>query len=270
MKNELSNLKKYSLYCGVFALSLGVSSCSDDDDGDVIDPDRDATGSFTVDDQTISQNTLVLNNVSAGQDSWILVRNSANEVVSDTIAVDENHQGDLRIPLNENAGFSGTDGGDALTISFYEDDDDEGIQGELDSEDDLIEDASDNDIVRTINVTGPSLAATDGQEITANNEVTFTSVRTAGDSWIVLFDDEDNIIGSRSITADDTENVTVPFNEEYIYNPGDNIHARLHIDAEPVGTYDEMDVQETYGYGEDGEAAPYAGTSFTAAAPAGA
>lgn len=276
MKNLTKNLKKHSLYVGVFALSLGVSSCSDDDDGGVNIPDPDdATGSFTVEDQTLSQNTLVLQDVSAGQQSWIVVRNSENVEVADPISVDETTTGDISIVLNQAAGLAGTEEGDNLTISFYEDDDDEGIQGEYDSEDDLIEDASDVDIVRTVNVTGPTLVAADEQIITDSNEVTFTSVRTAGDSWIVLYDDAGDIIGRGQVNATTTENVAVPFNEGYEYTDGDTITPRLHIDEDPVGEFnygvdgvDDLDVQDTYGYGTDGTATPYEGTGFTAVNPA--
>lgn len=384
MKNVGKTIKDYSLYLGVFFLALGFTSCSDDDDGDVLEPDP--TGSITVEDQTVTNNTITVSNVQADEDAWLVVRRGtqtgeqladpvyitegtrsdvnitldqdvalvdgetlvlvlheddgdsifdeitdipftdddgnvsetftvslddtgepgedaavqyyvgdqtisqntihidsirveedswlvarnagsedAPEVVSDTVQLMAGLNENVVLTLNQDANLSGTEEGDDVTLMVHQDD---GVEGEYEYDgesgvDEPITDAESGEAIsQTVNVTAPNLSAEDEQVVTENNEVTFTSVNAAQDSWIVLYIEDDNgdidydnPVGATRVEAGTQEEVTVPFNDTYTPTAGDTIYPRLHVDSPndeeftyTVGGTD--DLPETYGFDE--------------------
>ncbi len=77
MKTAKLNLKMIPLFLGMLALGLGFTSCSDDDDGDgMVNPDPTGQITVTNDAQVISQNTLVVDTVTANTDVWLVARDS--------------------------------------------------------------------------------------------------------------------------------------------------------------------------------------------------
>lgn len=269
MKRLSNDFTKYLLYFTLTFFAVGLTSCSNDDDADDVDPQPDeATGSITADDQTLSNNTINITSITVGQDSWVVARNAGSEnqaaVVSDTVFLDEGTHTNVKLELTNAANITGGAEGDQIVIMLHED---TGTAGSYNytgtaGNDDPITTSTGQNVSETITVTGPSITAEDNQEVTENNEVTFTSVNTASNGWIVLYGqnedgsiNEDEIIGSRYVEAGNNENFTVAFNEGYVPTPGSTIFPRLHLDdpadEEFTFTMDgEEDLPEVYGYDE--------------------
>lgn len=265
----MKNSKDYSAYLAILFLLFSLNSCSDDDDaGEITDPEQ-ATATIEVVDQIISQNTLVIDRIIVGQDSWLVVRNTGTkispEIVSDPVFIPEGTHENVEVSLNENANLTGNETGDDLVLMIHMDDPDAGKEGEYDfngqnNADAPVTDSTGDPVRRKVHVTAPSLYAEDNQTVTENNEVTFTSVTTADGGWVNLYGsnadgtiDEDDLIGQRYVEGGIHTNFTVAFNEGYEYRTGQIIHPRLYTDdpADRRFTYTpggNEDLPETYGY----------------------
>lgn len=267
MKRLSIDFSKYLLYFALTFFAVGLTSCSNDDDVDDVIPQPDrATGSITVNDQTLSNNTINIESVTVGQDSWLVARNVGSEnqagVVSDTVFLEEGTHTNVQLELTSDANITGGEEGDQIVIMLHED---TGTAGTFNytgtaGNDDPITTTTGQNVSETITVTGPSITAEDNQAVTENNEVTFTSVNTASDGWIVLYGqnedgsiNENDIIGSGFVEAGNHENFTVAFNEGYVHTPGSTIFPRLHMDdpADQTFTFTidgDEDLPAVYGY----------------------
>lgn len=266
MKRLNAIFPNYLLYFALTFFAVGVTSCSNDDDVDDIITEPDATGTITVNDQTLSNNTITVESVTVGQDSWIVARNVGDEtdaaIVSDPIFLEEGTHTNVQLPLTSAADITGAAEGDQIVIMLHED---TGTPGTFDytgtaGTDDLITTTSGQVVSETVTVTGPSLNAEDNQAVTENNEVTFTSVNTASDGWIVLYGqnedgsiNEDDIIGRQFVEAGTHENLTVAFDEGFVHTPGQTVFPRLHLDdpADQEFTFTadgSEDLPETFGF----------------------
>lgn len=275
------DLTKYLMYFVASIFAVGVTGCNGDDDVDDVLPDPDATGSITVENQTISGNTLILENVTVGQDSWIVVRNAdEDEMVSDPVMVEEGMNQDVSIPLNNLATLEGDEDGDDFDVYLYSDNPNAGTMGTYDEGiDEPIRDDMDMEINERVTATTPSIFGEDNQMVSENREVTFSSVNTGpSGGYIGLYGedeegniDEENMIGfSDYIAAGSNENVTATFNEDYQYAANQNVYPRLFTDnpADQNFTFTESggteDLPDTYGYDSaTGTASPVWNTSET-------
>ena len=123
MKNVMNNFKDYSVYLGIFFMTLGFTSCSDDDDGVIDEPDP--TGSIVVDDeQTLSGNTLTVQSITVGQDSWLAAVDgsdaTSNDFIADPVMLNEGTNTDVELTFNENA-ISDDGSGQEITLKLYSD-----------------------------------------------------------------------------------------------------------------------------------------------------
>lgn len=267
MENVLNDLKKFSVYFGVLFLMLGLTGCSDDDDG-VIEETPTATGSITASDQTISGNTLIVENVTVGQDSWLVARNAGSEteadIVSEAVFVEEGSHDNIELPLMNTANLTGDVDGDDFVLMLHEDNPNEGTQGQYDyatlsGEDRPIMDATTGQNVRAdITTTSPTFEVED--QAVVDNSVTFSSVRTGPTGgWITLYNQNDDgsrsdeIIGTTYVEAGDESPQTVTFREGFTYTPGQTIYPNLHADnpADREFTFEDdanTDPAEVYGF----------------------
>lgn len=152
MKNVLMNFKEYSLYFGMFFLALGFTSCSDDDDG-TVDPIVVDTGSISAEDQTLTGNSITVQSVMVGQDSWLVAVHSDDEDTENFIAgpmwIEEGTEADVMLELNEDANLETDEDGNEISLQLYADN---GTMNEWDDEDELIRDANNAPITETITV----------------------------------------------------------------------------------------------------------------------
>ena len=121
MKNAMNNFKEYSLYVGIFFMMLGFTSCSEDDDGVIDEP----TGTIAVDDeQTLSGNTLTVQTVTVGQESWLAAVDgsdaSSNNFIAGPVRLNEGTNTDVELTFNENA-ITDDGSGQQITLKLYSD-----------------------------------------------------------------------------------------------------------------------------------------------------
>ncbi|HER41162.1 MAG TPA: hypothetical protein ENO10_08080, partial [Salinimicrobium catena] len=135
MKN-VKDLKKLMLYAGVLFLALGLVSCSDDDDGDVV---IEPTGLIVVDDeQTLSNNAITVNSVTVGQDSWLAAvavgNENTNTFIAQPVSVKEGTNTNVQLTFDENV-ITDNEVGQQVVLKLYADNQSSGTQGEWDSSD---------------------------------------------------------------------------------------------------------------------------------------
>lgn len=279
MRSIQKNWREYLKYFLVLFLVAGIAtSCNDDDDNEEVQP-QNATGSITANDQTISQNTILVQSVTVGQDSWLVARNAGEEdmagIVSDPVMLTAGTTDSIELPLKNSANLTGDANGNDITLMLHVDDPADGTQGTFDFDtadgvDSKILDSSGNPVSKTITVYAPSFDVTD-QTVT-DNSVSFTSIDVANDSWVVLYNSDDNgdmtdeVIGQEFVPAGSTDPVTVTFDDSFTYTPGQTIYAQIYTDnpADQTFTYfddNTTDVPVLYGYDSTGMAT-YVTTSF--------
>lgn len=258
-------MKTLSLYLGTLALTLGVSSCSDDDDGNVVIPETDA--SITANAQVLSQNTLVVDEVTVDDAAWLVVRKvnddgSFSDIISDPELLQEGTHSDISIELdNTNASDVMLEDGDSLILLLHKDDGDGIFEFEGDAgADELITDSLGSGIDAQVEVSAPNVTWAD-QEV-MDNSVTFDNISTNQGGWIVLHNADsegvfsDDIIGRAYVPAGENSDFTVTFDDDFIFTPGQTIYSRLYLDdpADQEFTYTADgtdDMPESFGFGDD-------------------
>lgn len=233
---------------------------------------------FGVNNQVLSQNQIRIDRVTVEEAGWLVARNTGSEgeaaIVSQPYALSAGDNTDVVLNLTNSATLSGTEEGDDVVLMIHTDDGDQEYSYDGQSGDQLWIDEQGNPVSYSVNVTTPSLSGDDAQTITENNEVTFSNVNTGSNGWVALYGegqdgevDWDTPIGSQYIEAGTSEDVLVPFNEDYAFESGQNVYSRLHIDSpadEEFGFTAEGtdDLPELYGYDDTG-AGMYVGNNTT-------
>lgn len=249
MKN-VKTLKTLILYVGVLFLSIGLYSCDDDDDGDAI-VNPDPTGKITVTDdaQVISQNTLVVDQVTANTDVWLIARDST---ASGTILAQKLLTEDSNTNVELNLNGTALEDGDTVFLMLYAD-------NGFGAGDGKFEEGTDKAITgatETVTVNTPNFTISDAT--VTDNTITFDNVTVSDTGWIVIYngdptDETSEIVGFEMVTESQDE-VVVTFNENY--TPGDPLFARLHVEDQgdeefTFGTDPETDIPEIFGFDDD-------------------
>ncbi|WP_029035185.1 DUF7282 domain-containing protein [Salinimicrobium terrae] len=151
MTDLLKKITKHQLYLGLLLLAFSLNSCSDDDDG--LLEDDNFTGTITAMDQIVSGDIIMVQNVTVTQDSWLAAVHS-DEISSDNfiagpLFIDEGVHTDLSLLLHDDANLEPN--GDEIVLKLYAEDDD-GIFGEWDIDDEPITDDDDLLVTQTITV----------------------------------------------------------------------------------------------------------------------
>ena len=154
MKNVVEKLRNYPAYLAILFLVFGLSSCSEDDDGIV---EVEPTGAIQVeDDQMIADNTVVVQSVVVGQDSWLVAVRSgeenSNNFITEPQMVSEGSASDIELTFNDNFSPDGDEDGTEISLILYEDNPTEGTMGEFDEFDEPIMDENDVLVTETITV----------------------------------------------------------------------------------------------------------------------
>lgn len=262
------NLRTFALYFGMFFLLIGMNSCSDDDDGDVIEP-VGPTGSIMIanDSVVITDNVVVVDEVTISTDGWLVPRKvntdqSFSAILGDPVMVQEGTTTDIEVELNNVNDTTATlEDGDVIVFLLHEDDGD----GTFEYQDGVGEDAPIQDsfgsvVTETVVVHQPSVTTEDQSVV--DGQVTVQNVNTAQPGWVVVYNDangvidETDIIGRTYVTAGSTDNVVIDLDDDFIASPGQNIYTRLHWDNpnDEVWTFEDdntQDVPMTFGFDTD-------------------
>jgi hypothetical protein len=246
---QVSNLKKLMLYAGVIFLTMGFYSCDDDDDGDVV-VDTDPTGTITVaeDAQVISQNTLVVDQVTANTDVWLVAHynDASGEIIGQTLLTSETNT-DVELNLDTTT----LEDGDTVVLMLHVDDGYNMGDGTFDETNDTPIGETESVVVNTPSFTISDATVTD-------NSITFDNVTVSDIGWIVVYNGDPNeetseIVGFTQVTESEND-VVVTFNENY--TDGDPLFARLHVEdqGDEEFTYiddDTTDIPEIFGFEDD-------------------
>lgn len=242
----VGKLKSVIIFPFLFFLVVGLHSCKDDEPGDVIIL---PIGSIAAEEeQVISQNTLLVDQVMANSAVWLVARhtNSEGDIIDRILLTDET-TANIDISIDEM-----TEVGDVIYLMLYIDD----VVGEGDGK--FEEDGDDMPIpgaTEAVIVLSPAFSITD--PTITNNALTFDNVTTATSGWIVVYNaDPDSetaeVIGSTFVTESEN-NVVVNLKEEFTYTSGQEIFARLHLDdpEDESFTYETdptHDIPEIFGF----------------------
>ena len=136
---KFTTLKKIGLFLGALFLTLSFSSCSDDDDHETLIPVRRPTGSFDIEEmQIMTGNTIRLENITVGQNSWLVAVNSGEEETNNFIAgplmLQEGQHSNIQLTFEEGAITEG-DTGHLVILKLYEDARNRGASGAWDAQD---------------------------------------------------------------------------------------------------------------------------------------
>lgn len=182
MKNVKEIFKSYSVYLGIMFLSVSLVGCSSDDDA--LEPDPDPTGSITATDQTLTGNTIMVQSVTVGQTSWLVAVHAGDENTDDFITdperMNEGMNSDIELTLNEDANLSTGETGNEISLKLYEDNPNEGTQGEWDPFDEPIFDDNDVLAIETITVFVEDDATAAFNEFDTNADGTLDRDEVAG------------------------------------------------------------------------------------------
>lgn len=231
MKNLVKNLNSFYLF-GLLFFSLTLVSCSDDDD-EIDEFVTEAT--IIAENQMISQNTLVISEVTVDEDAWLVVKKVKEDgtftnPIAEPLHIEEGTHTDIEIPLQSDE--VSLESGDTLVIQVHRADDDDIFDFE---DDEPFLDEFGGTVFETVQITAPGFEVTD-QTVT-DNSVTFDSVTTVNDGFIVIHTatedgviDETNIVGYTFVPAGGAEDVVVTFEEGFTPVAGDELFARLYMD----------------------------------------
>lgn len=249
MKN-VKNLKKLMLYVGVLFLIVGFNSCSDDDDGDiVIDPVPSGTITVADDSQVISQNTIVVDQVTANTDVWLVAHHTdaSGEIIGQELITSENAT-NVELSLDADA----LSDGDTVVLMLHVDNGYNMGDGTFNETNDTpITGATETVVVNTPNFSISDATVTD-------NTITFDNVTVSDTGWIVVYNGNPNeetseIVGFTQVTGSE-DDVVVTFNENY--TDGDPLFARLHVEDQGDEEFTFIDdpttdIPEIFGFEDD-------------------
>lgn len=244
----------------IIALSMIAlfSACSDD----ATEPSPTEPGVLTVQDQMISQNMIIVKNVTMEKAGWIVVHANNNgspitpAIISEPVQVKAGDNKDVMIPLT--AAANNLDNNSQVWIMLHTDDGQIG-KYEFDGESALdlpLKNLSGAIIMKPITLTTATITASD-QVVT--NSVTVT-VNAATDGWIVVHNSDTDgsivlpgIIGKTKVKAGLNQNIEIKLDEGVTIVSGQKLYPMLHIDRTPLGEYNFPGVDQPEVFGFDGE-----------------
>lgn len=244
--------KKYLLLMFVSILALGVTSCSKDDDDEVM---TEPTGSITVQDQALENNTLSIGSVTMSDDGWVVIhRDNGNgapmvpDIISEPMMVQAGTTSDVMVQLKDGVEVSD---GETLWVMLHTDDGEIGTY-EFDGSNGLDAPIMDNgDIVTksfTVDVMSPEPTGSlmvDDQAV-VDNTLTVGNITLDQAGYVVVHADNGDgapvvpeiISEPVYLEAGSHENVEIPLKDGADVNAGDTVWVMLHTDTGTAGEYE--------------------------------
>lgn len=236
--------KDYLLLLFVGLLTLGLTSCSDDDDnGDVMMP----TGSISVDDQALEGNMLTINNLNISEDGWVVIHRdngSGGPVVPDIISVPKQvsagESTDVTVQLKDGVNL---EDGETLWAMLHTDDGEIGMY-EFDGSNGLDMPITETDGTPVMDsfmvsvMSDPTGSLTVSDQTVLSNMITVESITLDQPGWVVVHADDggapvvpDIISEPVYLEAGTHENVEINLNEDANVSTGDMLWVMLHTDT---------------------------------------
>jgi hypothetical protein len=196
------------------------------------------SGSFMASNQVVSQNTLMVESITVGQPSWVVVHRDngagsfvAPGIISNPVAIDAGTTENVAITFKDDEPLSD---GETLWIMLHNE---SGTIGAYE-----FDGANGFDLPITfssIEIEAPSVMVSD--QIVMNNMVTIDEVKAGVDGWIVIHEDNGNgapgpVLGQTFVNAGSTIDVMVDLGSATVA-AGDKLFPMLHIESPADGEY---------------------------------
>ena len=250
-----SSIKLFTLSI-IILFTLG--GCLEDDEPSI-------TSSITVPEQTLSQNLLYIQSFSIDQAGWIVVHadNGNNgpqvpEIISNPVQVQgRGTYQDVLVQFTPDANL--TDGGTVWPMLHQ----DTGNQGEYEfdgqSGDDPPVQVDGQTVTESVTINAPSIQVSD--QAIDDNQITVDEAIIGVRGWVAVHvTDEDGnpgaVVGTTELTQANNTGLNVQLDDSQTYNSGDVLIAMLHIDRQPLSTFnfpDGDDVPEVFGFDDNDE-----------------
>lgn len=177
MKNVESKIKNYPVYLAIFFLAFSLVACSDDDDDGIVD--IDPTGFFEVEEeQELTGNTITLERITVGQDSWLVAvlpsNVNTNNFIAGPVMLEEGPNNDVELTFDE--GVIEDDGtGQQVVLKLYAENMNGGTSGEWDETDEPVTAENNIPVTETIVVFEETTGGTAFASFDTNNNGTLES-----------------------------------------------------------------------------------------------
>lgn len=223
--------------------------------------DMAPTGMLDVNDQTISQNMVMINSVTMSADGWIVIHADAGggpkvpDIISEPVWVGEGTNINVQVPFTSSATLMD---GQTVWVMLHTDD---GVMGqyEFDGNSDIDAPITENEtpVMKSITINSASITVQD--QPVSNNAITIPKVEAAADGWLVVHNDDGTgnivlpgIIGKVQVSKGMNQNVAIQLDPNNTYTPGQKLFPMLHLDNGQVGVYEfdgqsEFDGSEIFG-----------------------
>ncbi|SFN83886.1 DUF7282 domain-containing protein [Salegentibacter flavus] len=187
--------RKEILLLIVLAVSVGFTSCSDDDDE--VPRIDEPTGSFTLPDQPLDGEMVVVEDLSISKNGWIVVRrdNGSNEpIMTEIISMPEYvPAGDyLEFSIRLKNNIELVDG-ERLWVNLHADDGDKIFEYSISNQADLPILLSSGSLVAhffIVDLPDPTgSVSADDQELEQNRKLNISSVVNSHSGWVVVYSD---------------------------------------------------------------------------------
>ena len=239
-------LKRSYLMLMIFAMVVGFTSCSDDDDGNA-QPIIDPTGSLVLGDNPYEDGTVTVSSVTMSDNGWLVVYGDDDGLMGTDVLgsteVDEGTTSNVSINLDNSTQIQD---GDVLWVALHTEVDDDNIfdWDGFDGDDEPITDGT-VAVVESFVVDLPSMenSITVEDQTATDNMITLNNVTLGESGWVVVHADNEGSPGAISATpvfleAGSHNDVEVTFNEDVELNTGDSFWAMLHSDTGVVGEFE--------------------------------
>lgn len=139
MRRLNENLGRYLMFMALALFAVVFTSCSGDDDvNNIINP-GEPTGMIMASDQTITDNTIMLDSVTVEQTSYVVAVKTSEEMttnyITDIVRLEEGVNENVVLTLNEGVDLTGGEAGTEITIKLFADNPNLGREGEFDPQD---------------------------------------------------------------------------------------------------------------------------------------
>lgn len=214
----------------------------------------DAQSSLTVEDQTLTNNTLMVSDITLSQNGWVVVHADNGdapqvpEIISQPVYLPAGSYAGVEVPLKDDATVAA---GDMVWVMLHSDTDTEGEYefdgGEMDppimvNEEILMQQITISDVA-TEDITA-SFSVSDDLSIT-DNQINVGTITMGQDGWVVVHADNAGSpqvpeIISEPVYLEEGENtdVTITFDESADVSVGDTVWVMLHNDTGIKGEYE--------------------------------
>lgn len=147
------HVQSFLLYAGALLTTVFINSCSNDDDGGIVEK---PTGSIIIFDQiALSGNILRIHSVKVGQDSWLAAvpegEETSNNFIVPPVLVEKGTTINAQLIFDETI-INDIDDGHRMALKLYADNQNGGTRGAWDASDEAIRLANNELLIKTITV----------------------------------------------------------------------------------------------------------------------